>query len=634
MNDKIRELEKQLAELSKSEAVSTKRIDVLTELALAIGFNDIERAYRLGKEANVLSEKLNYGKGRAYSLLLFGIYEYYYTDYEKSLSLAHEAVELFQKQGDKAGEAHVLNGFGFVHWGLGDYEKALHFMHESLRIFEDLGDKERESWMMTSLGGVYKDIGDHDQSLYYHFKSLDVFKQMNDKLGEGRALSGIGTVYESMGEYKLALDTHFECLQIFRDVGHRLSEARALNDIGSVYQAQGKLDEALEHHLESLEIRRELSNRPAETTSLINLGRLFNQKKEGEKALSYLKEALSLTEAHGAKPKIYQTHQALSDAHELIGDFQSALFHQREYERVKQEVFSEETNTKVKNLQLGFEIEKKEKEAEIYRLKNVELANTLTQLKQAQAKLIQTEKMAALGSLIAGVAHEVNNPIGVIASVIDTTKRAISRIEGAINSKKASQNGSVKASVQRAMNIIKNNNETAAEAGERISRIITSLKKFTRLDEAELQHVDVHEGIESTLSLISPQLSNRVRVVKKYGNLPRIFCYLQELNQVFMTLLVNASEAIEEKGKITIETAAENSRVIIKISDTGRGIPQDKLANVFDVGFSSNDERVRMRVGLANSYNIIQKHRGEIMVASEVGKGTEYTIRLPQKQKI
>jgi signal transduction histidine kinase len=453
---------------------------------------------------------------------------------------------------------------------------------------------------------------------------------LGDGVGEGRALTGIGTVYQARGELDHALQCQSDALRLFKQTGNRTSESRALNDLGVIHQTQNELDQALECHTEALAIRRELGNKRAATTSLLNMGRLHNQLQKPQKSLDYLHQALSLAKETGEKPKVYQAHQALSEAYELAGDPERSLKHHKAFHQIKEEVFSSENNTKLKNLQIRFEVERAEKEAEIHRLKNIELAEALDRLKATQAELIQSEKMVALGKLTAGVAHEVNSPAGAINSSMDVSRRAIARIRDELNRNGTLEETRTNEGLEHFLEILSDNNQTAASAGKRITKIVKSLKNFSRLDEAELQRAaDVHEGIEDTLALITPRLEGRIVVMKQFADLPKIECYPNQLNQLFMTLLVNASESIENKGIITIATSADPECIHVDISDTGRGIPSERLGNIFEVGFSQKGSRMRMQAGLANCYAIVQKHRGDIRVESEVGKGTTFRTTLP-----
>ena len=151
------------------------------------------------------------------------------------------------------------------------------------------------------------------------------------------------------------------------------------------------------------------------------------------------------------------------------------------------------------------------------------------------------------------------------------------------------------------------------------------------MDEAKFKEADLHEGIDSALTLLQYDLGSDIGVFKKYGNIPPIYCHPSELNQVFMNLLRNSIEAIEEKGSVTITTSASNNNVSVEITDSGTGIPEEEIESLFDFGFTTKGSRVGMRTGLFNVYNTIQKHQGNITVDSEVGKGTTVVICLPVK---
>lgn len=630
----IKRIEERLAVLAAEDPECEERVDLLNELFMEVGWDDSARAAALSAEAYELSKKLNYAKGLARGIYNQAIQEYFDGKYEAAIAGGQEAQKRFEAIGDREGVGDTENGHGFVFWALGDYDKALEHMHLALEIFQETGNKQRENWVLTSMGGIYENVGDLENAFRCHQKSLEVFRELNDPVGEGRALTGLGMVYQKRGEYGKALECHTKSLKMFRDAVTKTSESRALNDIGMVHQLQGDLATALEYHNKALRIRQELGNMRAETTSRLNLGRVYNQMTKPREAVEHLERALALTQQTGEKPKRYQAHQALSESFQLLGDAEKALSHQIEFHRVKEGVFGAESNTNLKNLQIRFEVERAEKEAEIHRLKNIELAEALERLKATQAHLIQSEKMAALGKLVAGVAHEVNTPTGVILSSMDVSQRVIAKIIYELNRCKSTDKASTNPDLQRYLAILRDNNRTATEACKRINKIVDNLKSFARLDEAELQtNVDIHEGLERTLALLAPQVTERVVIEKNFEEIPTIECYPNQLNQLFMTLLLNAAEAIEDKGTISVKTRSDNGRVLVEIADDGRGIPPEQLDKIFEVGFSEKYSRVRMHVGLANCYSIVQKHRGDITVASEVGKGTVFKTSLPMAQR-
>jgi signal transduction histidine kinase len=262
-------------------------------------------------------------------------------------------------------------------------------------------------------------------------------------------------------------------------------------------------------------------------------------------------------------------------------------------------------------------------------IKNTELGTTLDQLKEAQQQLILKEKMASLGDLVAGVAHEINNPIGAINSASDVSSRCLDRLQETVERGESVQAIKDDIHYQTVMQLLRENTRIAVEGSVRVTKIVRSLRNFARLDEAELQEADIHEGIDSTLTLVHHELKHNVEVVKEYGDVPRIRCYPNQLNQVFMNLFVNAAHAIEEKGVLRITTSADAKTVHIKIADTGKGIPQKNIDKIFDPGFTTKGSGVGTGLGLSISYNIIQKHGGSFRVNSEVGRGTVFEISLP-----
>jgi len=623
----VKDIEEELR--TTGESPSRARVSLLNELAGGLVAVDIERAASVSREAMEMARQLDFTGGEAEARLGLAFHDFFVADYEPALEKSRESLSRFEEENDRNGIAKVLLLQGLVYWSLGDYEDAIESLHSSIELCREVGNLESESWALTSLGGIYEGLGDFDQAIGLQVRSLELFRKLGHKLGEGRALSGLGMVYQRLGQNDAALEQHSESLKLYREVSSALSEARALNDIGITYQAMGDSTRALEFLRQALEMRERLRNRPAAITTLLNIGKLYNEKRNVVKALDYLKRAVELAAEVSAKPKLYQAHEALSKSYEIAGNYQKALYHQRESQRIKEEVLSDDTNTKLRNLQIKYEVENAEKQAEIQRLRNVELAEALEKLKQAQAQLIQSEKMAALGKLVAGVAHEINSPVGVIRSGVNLSLRATERIIAEISNGRRLEEMKGNQPIPRAIETLETTAATTDAAVRRIAKIVETLKSFSRLDQAEFQLVDVHEGIEATLELLEPQWGERIRVVKKFGDVPKIESFPNELNQAFMTLLMNAGEAIEGRGAITIKTSVDDGKVRISTSDTGRGIPPDRLEHVFEIGFSQKGAQMRMHVGLANVHAIVEKHRGHIEARSELNEGTTFVITLP-----
>ena len=260
---------------------------------------------------------------------------------------------------------------------------------------------------------------------------------------------------------------------------------------------------------------------------------------------------------------------------------------------------------------------------------NGELASALGELRETQAELVQSEKAAALGKLAAGVAHEINNPVGALKSAADTCNRGVSRIEQLLETTEGPGGSATNPDLRNLLQVLKDNSQVVSSAADRITGTVSSFMSFSRLDGAEFARVDIHIGIDSALSLIQREIGDGVTVVKAYGDIPSIACYPGELNQVFLNLLTNAAQAIVGEGRITVRTFLEGGEVHVQVTDTGVGIPRERMEGLFDPGFARTGTRVKAGMGLYTSYSIVQKHRGEIRVQSEVGVGSTFTVILP-----
>ncbi len=299
----------------------------------------------------------------------------------------------------------------------------------------------------------------------------------------------------------------------------------------------------------------------------------------------------------------------------------------------------------------------KRKQAEEALLKsNRTLEEMHRQLKEKQAILIQSEKMAGLGQIAAGIAHEINNPVGFVnsnlgtlAEYVGTFKKLLLRYEAlssTLQSGKDYRDKEVQEILARIEEIIQSDDlsfiledidsllEESSQGTQRVKEIVQNLKSFARVDEAELKEADINEGIEATLKVVWNELKYKTQVHKKLNPLPLIRCYPGQLNQVFMNLLVNAAQAIPQKGEITVETEATDTEIIIRVSDTGEGIQKEVLSKLFDPFFTTKAAGKGTGLGLSISYGIIKKHKGRIDVESEVGKGTTFTIGLPLEEGV
>lgn len=245
---------------------------------------------------------------------------------------------------------------------------------------------------------------------------------------------------------------------------------------------------------------------------------------------------------------------------------------------------------------------------------------------EAQAKLQRAEKLASLGMLIAGIAHEINTPIGAVRSMHETSARAVAKLREALAEELPDYESRGK--IGRLLKMIEDTNQVASEGSQRIVDIVRRVRSFARLDLTALQSVQLEDGLEDTLKLIHHELKHGVRVHREYAPLSPVACYPGRLNQVFLNLLMNARQAMA-KGDIFITTFAEGSDACVSIRDTGSGIEATHLERIFEAGFTTKGEGVGTGLGLSIVKSIVDEHRGRIEVSSEIGVGTTFTIRIP-----
>ncbi|MCK5541177.1 MAG: response regulator [Desulfobacterales bacterium] len=286
--------------------------------------------------------------------------------------------------------------------------------------------------------------------------------------------------------------------------------------------------------------------------------------------------------------------------------------------------------------------------------KNFELDKALKDLKETQSQILQSEKMASIGQLAAGVAHEINNPIGFVGSNLSTLTDYLKDFNTLLGHYNLMKQNLKDTDLEKLPDNIKIITETiekfeeeididylkddipellgdCAEGTERVRKIVADLKNFAHPGNDKIKLVNVNQGIESTLNVVSNEIKYKAQVIKEFGEIPLVEGYPQQINQVFMNILVNAAQAIEEKGEIHIKTQQDNKDVKITISDNGSGIEEKNIAKIFDPFFTTKPVGKGTGLGMNIAYNIIKKHKGTIDIKSKVGSGTTFTIILPGK---
>jgi signal transduction histidine kinase/tetratricopeptide (TPR) repeat protein len=612
-----------------------------------------------------------YRNGVARSLNRVGLIQRKFGNYDKSVSLFTESIQIYKDIEDKAGVASSLNGMGTTYAFMGNYDKALELLLRSLKIEEETGDKRTLANSINNIGIVHWYLKDYDKSLEYYLRALTLREEIGNKQDITASLNNIGNTYTDLGQNHEALEYFQKALKIQEELGKKDVIFALTINVGGAHANLANHADALKYYVKALKIAEEIGDKFGIATTLLDLGEIHLKLKNDRQAFQYLSQALDLAQEIEARDLVKDCYLSISDYYSARNDHKKALENYVLYSEIKDSIFNEENSARIAEMQTKYETEKKEREIEIltrdraiqdlklnrqiilrnsliggfvlilvlalvlynrYRIKtkaNTELEYAMEQLRDTQQQLVMREKMASLGNLVAGVAHEINNPIGAINSAADSSNRAIDKVETALKNLFASASDKKDIQLQKALETLKANSSVAAEGSKRVANIVKSLKNFARLDETGFQKADLHEGLESTLALMSHRFKDRIEVVKDFGDIPKMNCYPDQLNQVFINLLVNADEAIPDQGIIKIKTTADEKNIYVKISDNGKGIPSEHISRVFDPGFTTKGVGVGTGLGLSISYSIVQKHKGTLGVTSDPGQGTEFTMTLP-----
>jgi two-component system, NtrC family, sensor kinase len=607
-------------------------------------------------------------------------------EYPRAVEHHHASLTISRQIDDRNVEIQALNGIGNVHNSVAEYPQALEHYQASLGISREIGNPLGEANALCNIGLVYMSLGEYPRALEHYQASLGIFRGIDNRSGEANALTNIGVIHDSLGEHPQALEYYHASLGIFQEIGNRSGEATVLSNICNVHSALEEYPQALEHAQASLAISREIGDRGGEAAALVGiafahtilgefpvalaelegaagiarqigdrsglgeamtgLGETYAAMEQPEASIVPLEESITLALELGSRRIEIRARNLIWQQYRIVGNLSAALENLLRYSELKEELLGEETRRSVQNRETSLQIEIARKEAEIERLRNVELKAAFdkldqahTDLKAAQSSLVQSEKMASLGQLTAGLAHEINNPINFVSASVVPLRRDHAVVRQALTvafnelpAERAAQIDS-EFDLEETFTEIDNLLVGIGDGASRTAQIIAGLRSFSRLDEGGLKRVDLHEGLNATLTILSGSLSEGIALVREYGDLPEVECYPGEINQVFMNILTNAIKAIEGSGRVTIGTKASGDSVSIVIADTGCGMTPDVQQRIFEPFFTTRDVGQGKGLGLSIAWGIVEKHGGTIEVTSTPGSGSTFAVTLPIRQE-
>ncbi len=600
--------------------------------------------------AKGIAEELRNAEDKAYALNNIGDIYNLESNSKQALEFELEALGIFEEIGDSVGVSYCCHQIALAYTNMKEYENALEFDTRAMNIRESFGNRAGVAYSLISIGQTYLELKQQTESLKCLLNSSEIFSELNDPFGLSLSLHQIGVYYREVGNTSKATEYLTEALNLGKETDSPIRVRNAAQMLSEIYAEQNEYKDAYQmyilfketydslYHEENLvKITQLVMQSDFEQRELLQLAEIDRQKQFRNYLIFSFGLALILVLVVLSRYYIKRkTNIHLELKNKEIESQKETLEKLFVSLRIKNDELSgqnDEISTQKDYLVvLNEELEKQKSE----------LSTTLKDLTQAQIQLVQSEKMASLGQLTAGVAHELNNPLNFISSSITPLKRNIEDFLNLLNSydsvikQKDLPDGfkvveDLKEEIDYTFLVKETNDllEGINEGALRSKHIVKDLRTFSRMDENEFKTVDLHEGLESTLLLLRHKLQDRITMHKNYGNLQHVECLPGKINQVFMNILTNSILAIEDKGDIFIETSIIDDSARISIRDSGRGMSDETRRHIFEPFFTTRPVGKGTGLGLSITYSIIAEHKGNIEVLSEPGLGSEFIITLP-----
>ena len=633
-------------------AVPAGRAGALLEDALRHVPDAPDRLLALAREARAVAADEGDDRAEALARGYEGFALYLTSNHDEALPLLTRALADIEPLGDLAGRSLVLGALASVHVSLGHYDEALALALDNLRTARALGDAEREAWVLATMGNTYVELGQPRLALDQGEAALRLFAELGHAAGQARAHTVLGGALRDLGRYDEALAHHEAALRLAREEGATMTEARALDDLGRLAQARGEPAEALGLHRQALAIREAVGNRQAQATSLIWIGRALAATGRTDAAVDALARALRLADETGAEPRAAEAHGALADVYERAGLPAPALRHLREHVALREALLSAQARSRIQTLEVRAEADRARQDAEIARLRteelgaaNEELERALGDLKAAQRGLVQAEKLASLGRLAAGLAHEIQNPLNFVANFAELNADLAHELRARSDAGDLDGLGDD-------LDQIADNAARVRDHARRADGIVRSLMGHVRDVGGERRPADLHELLEQAVSAVFRDEGGvagadaRVRVERHYAEgLGPVEVAPGSVQRVFVNLLENARYALAARPAppdggaagegaapptVTITTERFEGGVEVRVADNGVGIPRAHCARVFEPFFTTKPTGQGTGLGLSLAYDIVTEgHGGTLGVVSREGEGATFTVTLP-----
>lgn len=651
----------QALELIKKIPVDDVRINpvalrnALSRASILLG--EFEKGRGHAEQARQSAKANRDQSGLAYALYNIGDSHRRQGNYKEAKSFLNQALEIYKENNDARGLGDSYDSIGLVYWKQGDLETALKNILESAKYQEKAGNTFGLAEAYNHTGIMYWELENLNRALTYYLKAGELYEKIGDKLGQGKVLNNTAMIYDKQGKHEMAMANFLASLALDKEVGSKSAISVTLYFLARHYEQRGMLEEARENFSRSLEIARQLRDTEHTAGNLVALSRVEYRLGLRKQALDHVREGLDLALEIKAQEWVSHGYQQLSTIYEDLGEYKDALEFHKRYHVVDHSIFSETSSRKMTEMEARYEADKKENQIKLqqldikrqknqkkwlllvsvlvlillavlyarFRLKNrvtKALRAEIQQRKAAEADLLKSQKLEAVGILAGGIAHDFNNLLAIIIG----------------NLGMALENENLGPDIVKMLNSAEKSSMQAAELSEK-------LVTFSKGGWIYPQDTSLRKILYDTLGRF-PELQVLNLKINIPREMPDICADERQIRQVFHNLLLNAIEAIGPKGNVVFDAKYKEldkdndfaldpgGYAFISISDDGKGITPELMDKIFDPYFSTKDDVTRkgMGLGLAICYSIIRKHNGHIYIRSEPGSGTTVNLYLPTAQ--
>jgi len=633
----------------------TSKVKLLNDLSDTYAYINANEGIKVGEQSLSLAQKLNWQNGIATAINSIGAGFEAKSDFPKALEHYLKALKLFEALGDKQGIAKSLGNIGIVYDYQSNYPKALEYYFKVLKMSEESGDKSGIAAFLGNIAVVYKNQSNYSKALEYSSKALDIYQELGDTYGIAINLNNIGVVYDDQSDYYKALEYYFKELKLLEDLADKDAIAVTLANIGAVY----------------FSVATDSSN--TMSTSQLNKPFSGNKTKLLQLAKVYTDSSINIFKELGHLNNLSGVYEQLSEIQTHTGDYKGAVISYKNYATFKDSVFNIEKEKKITENAMQYEFDKKEAIAKAeqekkdaiaehtrnlqyvaigaflllgifllygYTQKNkakIKIEKAYTDLKSTQQQLIQSAKMASLGELTAGIAHEIQNPLNFVNNFSEVSNELLDEMKTELAT----------GNEQEAKTIaddVKQNLEKIIHHGKRADAIVKGMLQHSRTSTGKKEPTNINSLADEYLRLsyhglrAKDKLFNTTLKTDFDESVGKINIVPQDIGRVLLNLFNNAFYAVTEKKKsanenyeptVSVCTKKVDGKVEIHVKDNGNGIPEKVLDKIFQPFFTTKPTGQGTGLGLSLSYDIIKAHGGEIKVESKEGEGAEFIVQLP-----